>query len=286
MLNDRFIKTTFMLSILGHCLLLLIPKLNSKILPNQGKNIVIMVDPEIDMSVFNNIETEKIMQKESNKEIEKKSKIFIQEAIEESNPFEKEPVEFNGHEKLDIIENPALYDENILEIKTIKLGMEDNPHLVLEEMPSYSHSKIDMKIRIGKSENDEEPFFRKKSLNGLENKTLIRRSAGAEEGLEPAPTVQNVIHNYQGIIKQKIENSKTYPVMAQRHGIEGKIFVYFTISSNGLTDDIKIVSSSGSEILDKEAIAAVKRASPFPPIPKELNCSCLNIKVAIVFSLS
>jgi protein TonB len=50
--------------------------------------------------------------------------------------------------------------------------------------------------------------------------------------------------------------------------------------------DVRVVSSSGSKILDEEAVATVKRASPFHPVPKEISKSPIGMTVAIVFSLS
>ncbi|HDL09780.1 MAG TPA: energy transducer TonB, partial [Candidatus Omnitrophica bacterium] len=59
----------------------------------------------------------------------------------------------------------------------------------------------------------------------------------------------------------------------------------FIILSNGVCKDIKIVQSSGFNILDKEAISTIERAQPFPPIPPELKASSLPMEVSIVFTL-
>jgi len=73
---------------------------------------------------------------------------------------------------------------------------------------------------------------------------------------------------------------------AEKQGIEGITHLYFTVLANGRGRDIKMVRSSGSSILDEEAIATVKRAQPFPPAPKEISSSYVEMEVAIVFSLN
>ena len=44
-----------------------------------------------------------------------------------------------------------------------------------------------------------------------------------------------------------------------------------------------MVSSSGESILDEAAMAAVKRVSSFPDIPKEMGKSQVNVTLPITF---
>ena len=72
---------------------------------------------------------------------------------------------------------------------------------------------------------------------------------------------------------------------AKKQGFEGTVHLKFTILSTGFTKDIKIIKSSGFNILDKEAISTIKRAQPFPPIPEEMKVSSLTMEVSVVFTL-
>ena len=90
---------------------------------------------------------------------------------------------------------------------------------------------------------------------------------------------------YQDMVKQKIESCRRYPPWAKKQGFEGTVHIKFTILSTGFTKDIKIIKSSGFNILDKEAISTIKRAQPFPPIPEEMKVSSLTMEVSIVFTL-
>jgi protein TonB len=55
--------------------------------------------------------------------------------------------------------------------------------------------------------------------------------------------------------------------MALKYGLQGKLLLQFTILNNGELENAVIVRSSGSHLLDDEALRAVKAAAPFQPIP-------------------
>ena len=69
-----------------------------------------------------------------------------------------------------------------------------------------------------------------------------------------------------GAIRAAIERAKSYPTLARKRGIEGTVTTAFTISSKGYAENIRIVKSSGSEILDKAAKNTLLKASPFPVV--------------------
>lgn len=106
-----------------------------------------------------------------------------------------------------------------------------------------------------------------------------------EEKVEVINPDKDAMLRYQDIVKQKIESCRRYPVWAKRQGLEGVCYLTFTLLSNGMIQDIKIIHSSGFDILDEEVVSTVKRASPFKPIPEKFNCSSLLMEVAIVFQL-
>jgi len=107
-----------------------------------------------------------------------------------------------------------------------------------------------------------------------------------EEKLEVNSREKEAMLRYQDMVKQKIEGVRRYPLWAKKQGVEGITYLYFTILPNGMGRDVRVVSSSGSKILDEEAVATVKRASPFHPVPKEISKSPVSMTVAIVFFLS
>lgn len=67
-------------------------------------------------------------------------------------------------------------------------------------------------------------------------------------------------------IRAAIERAKSYPQMARKRGIEGTATTEFTINSRGIPENIRILKSSGSDILDAAAKNTVLKASPFPQV--------------------
>jgi TonB family protein len=65
-------------------------------------------------------------------------------------------------------------------------------------------------------------------------------------------------------IREKIQRNTRYPRLARQMGLEGQVKVSFTVCHDGKIMDLKVMESSGVSILDKCAIEAVKKTSPFP----------------------
>lgn len=74
-------------------------------------------------------------------------------------------------------------------------------------------------------------------------------------------------------IRAIINKQVTYPGRARREGWSGKVRVSFVIQEDGSVTDIRILGSSGYEILDQSAVEAIRRAAPFPrpPVRAELR---------------
>jgi len=106
-----------------------------------------------------------------------------------------------------------------------------------------------------------------------------------KEKVEVFDPVQETMLRYQDMVKQRIEEVRRYPYWAKRQGIEGAVSLSFIVLSNGMNQDVEIVRSSGSKVLDEEAAATIKRANPFPPIPNEIGTSFVQMEVSIVFTL-
>jgi periplasmic protein TonB len=68
-------------------------------------------------------------------------------------------------------------------------------------------------------------------------------------------------------IRSLIVKNIAYPSEARRRGREGTLTLGFVILENGSVTDIHIVESSGSDVLDKAAVNAIRRTEPFPKPP-------------------
>ena len=82
---------------------------------------------------------------------------------------------------------------------------------------------------------------------------------------------------YFNSIKRAIEVVWQYPELALRYGLQGRLLLEFSILGNGDIESAKIIRSSGSNLLDEEALRAVKAAAPFGPIPPWIGKNRLDI---------
>jgi protein TonB len=104
-------------------------------------------------------------------------------------------------------------------------------------------------------------------------------TASLAKGVETAAVSGNAAENVRAkylkehfvYIRDIIMKNLSYPHVARKMGWEGKVVISFIISADGYVKDIKITESSGIQILDKNAIEAVKNAVPFPKPPVEAH---------------
>jgi TonB family protein len=67
-------------------------------------------------------------------------------------------------------------------------------------------------------------------------------------------------------VKKAIEEHWSYPTEAARKGQSGQLVLELVIRKDGNVA-VRLVNSSGVEILDRYALNAVKWSAPFPPLP-------------------
>ncbi len=89
---------------------------------------------------------------------------------------------------------------------------------------------------------------------------------------------------FLGLARKKIEEAKRYPWEALRRNWQGKVVLSFWVDQKGQVRDIQVVQSSGYKVLDEEAQATLRRASPLPS-PPQGGEEGFKIVVPILFRL-
>jgi protein TonB len=97
--------------------------------------------------------------------------------------------------------------------------------------------------------------------------------------------IKKTIESYSAKLTKSIARQKRYPRIAQMRGWQGEIIINLKIDGQGNLIKAKIKKGSGFKILDTEGMNMVKRASPFPKPPKELESKIFNVIVPISFKL-
>ena len=77
----------------------------------------------------------------------------------------------------------------------------------------------------------------------------------------------DAIANYHGRIAAHLARHKQYPAGARGRGQEGGASVTFGLDGSGHVTSVRLARASGVADFDQEAVAMVRRASPFPAPP-------------------
>ena len=91
------------------------------------------------------------------------------------------------------------------------------------------------------------------------------------------------IESYSVTLTKAIAKQKKYPRIAQIRGWQGEIIIDLEIDGQGNLIKSKIKQRSKFKILDDEGMNMIKRASPFPKPPKELE-SLPSFKASVPIS--
>ena len=84
----------------------------------------------------------------------------------------------------------------------------------------------------------------------------------------PSPAASGAqVADYQRAVAARISAVKRYPDAARERAPQGVAVVSFSINASGEVANVAIARSAGDAMLDAEALATVRRASPFPAPP-------------------
>lgn len=122
----------------------------------------------------------------------------------------------------------------------------------------------------------------KRQTSGSHKQAQPNRKPG-DGGRNKSATGKANISNYMGRVASRLQRQKRYPKAAKRKKIQGTVVVSFTIRRNGSVAGVRIARRSGHAMLDKEVLAMVRRASPFPPIPANAGRNTITVTVPISF---
>jgi protein TonB len=90
--------------------------------------------------------------------------------------------------------------------------------------------------------------------------------------------------SWQRAVSKHLNRHKRYPQAARRQQLRGSATVRFVIDRSGQVMISEIIKSSGAPVLDEEALATVRRASPLPVPPSEVEDRYLESFVRVEFN--
>ncbi|MFV0296027.1 MAG: energy transducer TonB [Hyphomicrobiaceae bacterium] len=101
----------------------------------------------------------------------------------------------------------------------------------------------------------------------------------------PTEAMKKALTAWQSRILDRSERNKRYPAGARRSRHQGTVIVRFKIDRRGRLVHAEIGATSGFSDLDAEAIAILKRATPFPVPPEGLGKTDITLSVPVHFKL-
>jgi protein TonB len=131
----------------------------------------------------------------------------------------------------------------------------------------------------------EEPPKKKRqaSVGGAGGADEADSAAAAQSGGkgQSSAAAKAAVDKYPAQVQARLRRALRMPKNAK--GAQGEVHVSFVVAQKGKASQIAVVRSSGSKALDDAAIATVKRAAPFPPIPEASGRSTWQFTMPLVF---
>jgi len=90
--------------------------------------------------------------------------------------------------------------------------------------------------------------------------------------------------SYFGRIKQQIQRVWVYPSQGTKRNLSGELTLKFEISKDGNLLSLRLINSSGSNILDANAVKAVRGAAPYYPFPIPITKKKLSILATFIYN--
>ena len=90
--------------------------------------------------------------------------------------------------------------------------------------------------------------------------------------------------SYFSRIKQQIQRVWVYPSQGIKRTLSGELTLKFEISKDGNLLSLRLINSSGSNILDANAVKAVRGAAPYYPFPITITKKRLSILATFVYN--
>jgi protein TonB len=88
-----------------------------------------------------------------------------------------------------------------------------------------------------------------------------------------ASTKEHKYTAYLDAWRRKVERigNLNYPDQAKRNSLYGNLMLHVAVLADGSVDSIRVLHSSGHQILDEAAVRIVRMSAPFSPFPEEIR---------------
>lgn len=103
-------------------------------------------------------------------------------------------------------------------------------------------------------------------------------AAGAGGEIDP-----DVLQAYLARIVDLVDRAKRYPRREKEERVEGVVVVRVAVDRAGRVTAVRLLAGSSRAGFNQEALAAVQRAAPFPPMPPEISRDQVQLQLRLRF---
>ena len=225
----------------------------------------------------------------------KKKETLVDSLKSKVSPKEKfKPLKSSANAKREVLEKKRYPKQKKYRKKKMAIPKTHNPPSIIQQ------SKIQVKKR--KQEKTQQkasplpsPFMNaQKSLSMLDGLNPEKyashdpqvETTEASSNDEPIPldTKEEKYVSYFSRIKQQIQRVWIYPAQGAKKKLSGEVTLKFEISKDGNLLSLRLVNTSGFDILDINATKAVKEAAPYYPFPATISKKKLSILATFIYS--
>lgn len=173
------------------------------------------------------------------------------------------------------------------EIETPELPQIDTAAAILEtqlKKPAPEPERVEEKKPPEKSKETERSKLRDQAKTAARATSAPKPLPAPHAKTNAAPTsgvsASMSVATWRGAVMAHLNRHKRYP----GGGAGGTSSVAFTIDRSGRVLSARLIGSSGSAVLDQEAIALARRASPVPAPPTNIGGGSIVLTVPVRFS--
>ena len=97
--------------------------------------------------------------------------------------------------------------------------------------------------------------------------------------------LRGILRGYYKNLNSLMSARRDYPRSARRLGLEGTVLVEMVINQKGHILSVKLIQSSGHEVLDRAAIAQVHKIGRVPSIPNQIKRTSMTFRIPFEYRL-
>ena len=225
----------------------------------------------------------------------KKKETLVDSLKSKTNPKKKiKPLKSSTSAKRKVLENKQYPKQKKYRKKKTAVLKTHNPPSIIQQ------SKIRVKKRKREKTQQKAPPLPSAFMGAQETLSMLDglnpekyashdpkvETTEAPSNDEPIPldTKEEKYVSYFSRIKQQIQRVWVYPAQGTKRKLSGEVSLKFEISRDGNLLSLRLVNTSGFDVLDINATKAVKEAAPYYPFPATISKKKLSILATFIYS--